>query len=125
MADATAAPNSTHSATHAGSHSQFHHAPVTPGKVAMWLFLATEVMFFTGLIGSYIVLRSGSPSTYYTNLYWPTTNFKEVANTYGVVLRLGRVKPGSGRGSDPGSRPADQRRGSSRDRRGSRRGDRG
>ena len=25
----------------------------------MWLFLATEVMFFTGLIGSYIVLRSG------------------------------------------------------------------
>ena len=36
------------------------HAPVTPGKVAMWLFLATEVMFFTGLIGSYIVLRAGS-----------------------------------------------------------------
>ena len=60
MADATAAPNSTHSATHAGSHSQVHHAPVTPGKVAMWLFLATEVMFFTGLIGSYIVLR-GKP----------------------------------------------------------------
>ena len=29
----------------------------------MWLFLATEVMFFTGLIGSYIVLRAGSPST--------------------------------------------------------------
>ena len=27
----------------------------------MWLFLATEVMFFTGLIGSYIVLRAGSP----------------------------------------------------------------
>jgi len=59
----------------------------------MWLFLATEVMFFTGLIGSYIVLRSGSPSTYYTNLYWPTTNFKEVANTYGVVLRSGGSNP--------------------------------
>jgi len=93
MADATAAPNSTHSATHAGSRSQLNHAPVTPGKVAMWLFLATEVMFFTGLIGSYIVLRSGSPSTYYTNLYWPTTNFKEVANTYGVVLRSGGSNP--------------------------------
>ena len=37
------------------------HPPVTPGKVAMWLFLATEIMFFTGLIGSYIVLRAGSP----------------------------------------------------------------
>jgi heme/copper-type cytochrome/quinol oxidase subunit 3 len=49
------------------------HPPVTPGKVAMWLFLATEVMFFTGLIGSYIVLRSGSPPTAYTNLYPPGT----------------------------------------------------
>ncbi len=45
--------------------------PVTPGKVAMWLFLATEVMFFTGLIGTYIVLRAGSPSTGYSNAYSP------------------------------------------------------
>ncbi len=86
MADATASPSSTHTATHAGSHSHDHHSPVTPGKVAMWLFLATEVMFFTGLIGSYIVLRAGSPSTYYTNLYVPTTNYAEAANTFGVVL---------------------------------------
>ncbi len=28
-------------------------------KLAMWLFLASEVMFFTGLIGAYIVLRAG------------------------------------------------------------------
>jgi cytochrome c oxidase subunit 3 len=46
-------------------------APVTPGKVAMWLFLATEVMFFTGLIGSYIVLRAGSPPTAFSNQYPP------------------------------------------------------
>ncbi len=45
--------------------------PVSPGKVAMWLFLATEVMFFTGLIGTYIVLRAGSPSTAYSNKYPP------------------------------------------------------
>ncbi len=45
--------------------------PVTPGKVALWLFLATEVMFFTGLIGSYIVLRAGSPPTAYSNLFPP------------------------------------------------------
>jgi heme/copper-type cytochrome/quinol oxidase subunit 3 len=31
------------------------------GKFAMWLFLASEVMFFTGLIGAYIVLRNASP----------------------------------------------------------------
>jgi heme/copper-type cytochrome/quinol oxidase subunit 3 len=31
--------------------------PVSNGKLAIWLFLGTEVMFFTGLIGAYIVLR--------------------------------------------------------------------
>ncbi|MFT5290584.1 MAG: cytochrome c oxidase subunit 3 [Planctomycetota bacterium] len=36
--------------------------PVERGKFAIWLFLATEVMFFTGLIGAYIVLRSASNS---------------------------------------------------------------
>lgn len=46
-------------------------AKPTPGKVAMWLFLATEVMFFTGLIGSYIVLRAGSPAWAYSNLAAP------------------------------------------------------
>lgn len=29
-------------------------------KVGMWLFLGSEIMFFTGLIGSYIVLRLGA-----------------------------------------------------------------
>jgi len=29
-------------------------------KLGMWLFLASEVMFFTGLVGSYVVLRLGS-----------------------------------------------------------------
>jgi cytochrome c oxidase subunit III len=36
--------------------------PLTSGKLAMWIFLATEIMFFTGLIGTYIVLRNGQPS---------------------------------------------------------------
>jgi cytochrome c oxidase subunit 3 len=36
--------------------------PIPNGKLAMWLFLVTEIMFFTGLIGVYIVLRNGSPS---------------------------------------------------------------
>ena len=52
------------------------HPPITPGKVAVWLFLATEVMFFTGLIGSYIVLRTGSPPTAYSNLYPPNTDLR-------------------------------------------------
>lgn len=32
---------------------------VLNGKVGTWLFLASEIMFFTGLIGAYIVLRAG------------------------------------------------------------------
>src|SRR5574341_2407629 len=30
-------------------------------KLGMWVFLASEVMFFTALIGTYIVLRFGAP----------------------------------------------------------------
>jgi heme/copper-type cytochrome/quinol oxidase subunit 3 len=32
------------------------------GKLGMWVFLASEVMFFTGLIGAYIVLRMSHPA---------------------------------------------------------------
>lgn len=34
--------------------------PVERGKFAIWLFLATEIMFFSGLIGAYIVLRTAA-----------------------------------------------------------------
>lgn len=36
--------------------------PVANGKLFMWLFLSTEIMFFAALIGTYIVLRFGSPT---------------------------------------------------------------
>jgi cytochrome c oxidase subunit III len=35
--------------------------PLTNGKLIVWLFLSTEIMFFAGLIGTYIVLRFGAP----------------------------------------------------------------
>ena len=35
---------------------------IPSGKLGMWLFLASEVMFFTGLLGASIVLRAGSPN---------------------------------------------------------------
>jgi len=59
------------------------YAGIGRGKFAMWLFLASEVMFFTGLIGSYIVLRAGSlewtdPST---RLNIPLTAF----NTFVLI----------------------------------------
>lgn len=66
-------------------------APATPGKVAIWLFLATEIMFFTGLLGSYIVFRAGSPPTSYSNLYAPASQLDRLKDARGVVL--GEVGP--------------------------------
>lgn len=37
-------------------------AGVTNGKLAMWLFLASEVMLFGALFSSYIILRDAAPS---------------------------------------------------------------
>ncbi len=39
------------------------HEPVTKvahGKLAMWIFLASEIMFFTGFFGAFIVLRNSN-----------------------------------------------------------------
>jgi cytochrome c oxidase subunit III len=72
-------------------HPPLAHVPaqaprVSPGKFAMWLFLATEVMFFTGLIGSYIVLRCGSPLGSYSNLYAPETDLSRLKASLGVKI---------------------------------------
>jgi cytochrome c oxidase subunit 3 len=32
--------------------------PLPHGKLAMWFFMVTEIMFFTGLIGTYLLLRN-------------------------------------------------------------------
>jgi cytochrome c oxidase subunit 3 len=63
-----------HAATHDASHGhhgaehghlqlQYHPGlPIPNGKLIVWLFLSTEIMFFAGLIGTYIVLRFGAPT---------------------------------------------------------------
>ncbi|MFT5049615.1 MAG: cytochrome c oxidase subunit 3 [Chlamydiales bacterium] len=58
--------------------------PVDRGKFAIWLFLATEIMFFTGLIGTYVVLRTGAPS-------WPNPASRlaidiTAANTFILIV---------------------------------------
>src|SRR5262245_28953203 len=52
--------------------------PLSNGKLAMWLFLATEIMFFSGLIGAYIVLRVGQPD-------WPRPHDVHLAEWMGAV----------------------------------------
>src|SRR6056297_1104809 len=67
--------------------------PIPNSKLAMWLFLGTEVMFFTGLIGSYIVLRFGSPGwpsdpdvTHINVLAGGVNTFVLICSSYLVVL---------------------------------------
>ena len=45
--------------------------PLPHGKLAMWLFLVTEIMFFTAMIGTYAILRQGTP-TAASGYKWPT-----------------------------------------------------
>jgi heme/copper-type cytochrome/quinol oxidase subunit 3 len=82
----TVTPTAAHAQAHGPAHAPSDHAPVTPGKVAMWLFLATEVMFFTGLIGTYIVLRAGSAHDTYSNIYSPATPLKRKADRHGILI---------------------------------------
>jgi cytochrome c oxidase subunit 3 len=52
--------------------------PISHGKLAMWLFLVTEIMFFTGLIGTYIVLRNGSRT-------WPSPHDVHLVEWIGAL----------------------------------------
>ncbi len=120
MAHATAQPSTTEEAladhVTPAAVTAVQHPPVTPGKVAMWMFLATEIMFFTGLIGSYIVLRAGSPATAYSNLYSPA----RPSLTLGWTTQRGRHDhlDGMAPSPDQASRKSSTRRpGSPRNRR--------
>lgn len=67
--------------------------PIPNSKLGLWLFLGTEIMFFTAFIGSYIVLRLGSPGwpTDYNDthitIFWGGINtFVLIVSSYFVVV---------------------------------------
>ena len=62
-------------------------------KLGMWVFLCSEVMFFTGLIGGYIVLRFGSamwpvPSTILNVPLTAFNTFLLICSSVTMVLAL-------------------------------------
>jgi cytochrome c oxidase subunit 3 len=86
---------------HHGHGPKFDYQPALPipnGKAFMWLFLSTEIMFFAGLIGTYIVLRFGAiswPSTHDVHLaeIWGATNtFVLICSSVTIVLALESAK---------------------------------
>ena len=79
-----------HGHSHGHSHGQDdggHHGhltlqyqpglPLTRGKLIMWLFLSTEIMFFAALLGSYVVLRFGAP-------VWPKPHHVHLSEPIGA-----------------------------------------
>src|ERR1043166_241031 len=79
--------------------------PVSNGKLAMWLFLVTEIMFFTGLIGTYVVLRKSTPSGAWPEP--PAVHLKEymgaintfvlIFSSFTVVLAHSSIMKGNGK----------------------------
>src|SRR5262249_5634927 len=53
--------------------------PLRNGKLAMLLFLVTEIMFFTALIGTYLLLRQCNTD------YWPKPHDVHLKEEYGAV----------------------------------------
>lgn len=75
-----------HDHGHHGGHDDHHgHVtlqyqpglPLSRGKLIMWLFLSTEIMFFAALLGSYIVLRFGAP-------VWPKPHHVHLSEPIGA-----------------------------------------
>src|SRR5215813_1322864 len=69
-----------HASEHPPQHLHLQYQPGLPiplGKTIVWLFLSTEIMFFAGLIGTYVVLRFGAPT-------WPKTHEVHLSEPIGA-----------------------------------------
>jgi cytochrome c oxidase subunit III len=72
--------------------------PIPNGKTCLWLFLSTEIMFFAGLIGTYIVLRFGAiawPEPHAVHLSEPIGAFNTfvlICSSVTIVLALEAAK---------------------------------
>ncbi len=84
---------------HGHIHLQYQPGlPLSRGKLIMWLFLSTEIMFFAALLGSYIVLRFGAavwPKPHHVHLSEPIGAFNTfvlICSSVTVVLALEAAK---------------------------------
>lgn len=86
-----------HGGDHHHGHLKLQYQPGLPlsrGKLIMWLFLSTEIMFFAALLGSYVVLRFGAlqwPKPHHVHLSEPIGAFNTfvlICSSVTVVLSL-------------------------------------
>jgi cytochrome c oxidase subunit 3 len=57
--------------------------PLPNGKLAMWMFLVTEIMFFTALIGTYLIIRNSIPN--HPVIKWPSPEDVHLIEWLGAV----------------------------------------
>ncbi len=75
---ATIAHDAGHDHGHGHLKLQYHDGlPINNGKLFMWLFLSTEIMFFAALIGTYIVIRFGA-------MTWPVPHAVHLSEPIGA-----------------------------------------
>jgi heme/copper-type cytochrome/quinol oxidase subunit 3 len=95
---------------HGHGHHDGHHGhitlqyqpglPLSKGKLIMWLFLSTEIMFFAALLGSYVVLRFGAPiwpKPHHVHLSEPIGAFNTfvlICSSVTIVLALEAARAG-------------------------------
>lgn len=82
---------------HDHHHLKLEYQPALPipnGKLIMWLFLSTEIMFFAALIGTFIVIRFGAvawPTQHQVHLSEPIGAFNTfvlICSSVSIVLAL-------------------------------------
>jgi len=59
--------------------------PMPNGKLAMWLFLVTEIMFFTAMIGTYVILRQSVPKDPIGVVRWPHPHEVHLIEALGAI----------------------------------------
>ena len=82
---------------HGHVHLQYEPAlPLNNGKLCLWLFLSTEIMFFAALIGTYIVIRFGAPDgtwpqphdVHLTEIWGAINTFVLICSSVSIVLAM-------------------------------------
>lgn len=70
-------------------------ARIPNGKVGLWLFLSSEIMFFSGLIGAYVVYRYANPEAFSNPIFplsWPLALLNTVILITSSVTMVFAVK---------------------------------
>ena len=104
MSDAATPAAHDHNEEVLVAHGSVLNLQIPNGKIAMWLFLGSELMFFTGLIGAYIVIRGGQGFSNWPNPYHvlnvPLTAFNTfilICSSVSIVYGLQGIQSGDRR----------------------------